>query len=282
MNQAGNSFGQPLAELYDIFVDWPGRLSRELPPLLDLLRQHKARRVLDVGCGTGRHVAALLNEQLDAHGSDASDAMLQRAASDTGIAPERLHQWRLGDPPPESIQSTERFDAIVALGNVWPQVIDSAAIDAATASLHDLLRPGGLVLLGLKALAVREREGNPYMPLLRRQRGSSWLHFIRFIDFALPQIYRDEHLCRFHMIVAESPVLGPADEQDSKPVEPLLDNTVRVHQSHLIRSWDPNELRQHFKQAGFAPVHVTARIGDSESPPPGEDVFLHAIRPPQP
>ncbi|MCC7015571.1 MAG: hypothetical protein IT454_23635, partial [Planctomycetes bacterium] len=39
-----------MSRLYDVFVDWNGRLARELPGLEAELRAVGARRVLDAGC----------------------------------------------------------------------------------------------------------------------------------------------------------------------------------------------------------------------------------------
>lgn len=101
----------PMAELYDVFVDWPGRLARELPGLERRLRAVGARRVLDVGCGTGRHVAALRERGYDAHGADASEEMLERARALLG-GDAGLHLWRLGDPPPADLLAAAPFDAV--------------------------------------------------------------------------------------------------------------------------------------------------------------------------
>jgi len=104
----------PMADLYDIFVDWEGRLSREMPGILKRLRETGARRVLDVGCGTGRHVAALLREGFEALGADVSEDMLAQARALTG-QPQRFRAGRVGDPPPDL---GAQLDAILCLGNV--------------------------------------------------------------------------------------------------------------------------------------------------------------------
>jgi hypothetical protein len=57
-------------KLCDVFVDWLVRLSREIPGLVQRLRDVCAARVLDVGYGTCRHVQALLAEGFDANASD--------------------------------------------------------------------------------------------------------------------------------------------------------------------------------------------------------------------
>lgn len=238
----------PMADLYDVFVDWEGRLGREMPGILKRLRETGARRVLDAGCGTGRHVAALLREGFDTHGADVSEEMLAQAKALTG-APERFHLWRMGDEPPPM---GAPFDAFLCLGNAWPQVED---VDAALAAIRRLVRPGGLVLVGLKAVEIRRAAKDPYMPLLKRMHEGRPLWFIRFVDF------EPGDSCTMHMVVAGETVL---------------------HRSTRMRVWSPESLRASFERAGFHEVSVSARIGETEVPPTTEDVFVHALVPPPP
>ncbi|MCK6461675.1 MAG: class I SAM-dependent methyltransferase [Planctomycetes bacterium] len=233
----------PMADLYDVFVDWEGRLGREMPGLLKRLREAGAKRVLDAGCGTGRHVAALLREGFDAHGADVSEEMLAQARAFTG-APERFHLWRMGDPPPGL---GAPFDALLCLGNVWPQVME---VDAALAAFRRLLRPGGLVLVGLKAVEVRRAAKDPYMPLLRRMHEGRPLWFVRFVDF------EDAEFAHLHMVVV-------GDE-------------LAFHRSTRMRVWSAETLRAAFERAGFQDVSVSARIGEPGVAPATEDVFVHA------
>jgi len=244
-----------MADLYDVFVDWKGRLDRELPGILARLRAADARRVLDAGCGTGRHVEALLREGFDAHGADVSEEMLEQARARTG-APERFHAWRMGEPPPASLQSAP-FDAFLCVGNVWPQITDAEEVAGALAAIRGLLRPGGIVLVGLKAVEVRRAAKDPYLPLLKRQHEGRPLWFIRFVDFDTGE--RD--LADFHMAV-----VGGGDE-------------ALLHKATRIRVWSPATLEAAFEKAGFAEVDVSARIGEPGVPPATEDVFVHARAP---
>jgi SAM-dependent methyltransferase len=237
-----------MADLYDIFVDWEGRLSREMPGILGRLREAGARRVLDGGCGTGRHVAALLQEGFDAHGADASDEMLAQARSFARV-PERLHHWRMGDPPPAM---GGPFDAFLCLGNAWPLVEDWAETLGA---VRRLLRPGGIVLIGLKAFAIRRATKDPYLPLLKRVHEGRPLWFIRFVEF------EEGDTCHLHMVVAGDTVL---------------------HRTSRMRVWSPETLAAAFARAGFSDVSVSARIGEPGVPPTTEDVFVHARSPDAP
>ena len=127
----------PMVDLYDIFIDWPGRLGREMPGLIKHLGD--AKRVLDVGCGTGQHVAALREAGFDAYGADASEEMLAKA-----VERDRLALWRMGDPCPLE----GPYDAVIGLGNVWPLITDLSDVDRALAAIHALLAPGGRLILG--------------------------------------------------------------------------------------------------------------------------------------
>jgi len=249
-----------MAGLYDVFVDWKGRLGREMPGLAARLRAAGAERVLDAGCGTGRHVGALLEAGFDARGADVSEDMLAQARALTG-APERFFGWRMGEAPPVDLVAAGPFDAIVCLGNVWPQLLPAAAVDGTLHAFRALLKPGGLALVGLKAVAVRKGTKNPYMPLLKRTHEGKALFFVRFVDFDLPPSDEDgTELCDFHMVVVG---------EDEGGVH---------HRAHRIRVWDPPALEAAFRTAGFAEVHVSATLADPHAAPTTEDVFVHALR----
>jgi SAM-dependent methyltransferase len=261
--QPGGIRGE-MSKLYDIFVDWPGRLGREMPGVEKLLASVGARKVLDAGCGTGRHVQALLERGFDAHGADVSDEMLANAEVLLG-GRERLHEWRLGDAPPNSVRAAAPFDAVLSMGNVWPQLAEPAHAEKAARAFAELLRPGGLLLLGLKALAVRRESGQPHMPLLKRRHAGQALWFVRFVDFDLPQPQAGAVVCDLHMAIV-------AGEAGTTP-------QALHHGATRVRAWAFGELREFFERAGFDDVRVHARIDERDSAPSGEDVYLTARRP---
>lgn len=251
----------PMSGLYDVFVDWPGRLGREMPGIVQRLRTVGARRVLDLGCGTGRHVAALLEAGFDAHGADVSEDMLARAREHLG-GEERLHRWRMGEEPPASLREAAPFDAALAMGNVWPMLTEERALAATAGALRALVRPGGLVLLGLKAFAVRQAQGNPYLPLLRREHEGRVLWFVRFVDFAVALDDEGARLCDLHMSV----LAGDA----------ASDCEALHHRATRVRAWDPAELVAWFVASGFEHARVGGRLDDPEAPATGDDVYLEA------
>ncbi|MHC4937472.1 MAG: class I SAM-dependent methyltransferase [Planctomycetota bacterium] len=225
----------PMADLYDVFVDWPGRLGREMPGLVKHLGD--AKRVLDVGCGTGQHVAALLREGFDAYGADASEQMLENA-----VERDRLTLWRMGEPCPIE----ETFDAVICLGNVWPQMTDLAGVDRALASIRGLLVPSGKLIIGMKAFAARK---DPYLPLLRREHEGEPVFFIRFLEPA-------EEIANFHMVIA-------AGEHTH-------------HRTGQVRVWSASSLRDFVSARGFDDVVTTHGMDGPPADDSTEDVFLRA------
>ncbi len=256
----------PMTELYDVFVDWPGRLDRERPGLLVHLERVGARRVLDVGCGTGHHVRALLDAGLDAHGADPSPGMLDRAR---GVVddPDRLHRWGLGEVLPPRLAALAPFDAIVSLGNVWPQVTRRGDVDRALVAIRSLLRDDGLLLLAFKVLAPRADAGNAYLPLLRREHDGETLLFARMYDFAAPPVEPIDpgaRVCGFHVAILRGEAC------------PEGEGEARHQRGGMVRVWSQAELLDVFHGAGFVGVELRAGWGALAASPTTEDVVLVA------
>jgi trans-aconitate methyltransferase len=100
--------------------------------LLELLDARPGERILDIGCGTGDHVAALRQRGVAAHGIDSSDEMVQHA--------------RIKHPGvPVSVADARRLDAGADLDAVFSNAalhwIPEAG-EVATA-VAGALRPGG-------------------------------------------------------------------------------------------------------------------------------------------
>jgi SAM-dependent methyltransferase len=134
----------------------------ELQALLDL---PVGGRLLDVGCGTGRHAVPLASQGLRVTGVDLAPAMLRHAATRAAMAGVELDlvEADARDLPDE----LGPFDAAICLcegafclvgEGVEPLAHDRAILTA----IHRVLRPGGrLVLTGLNAarlLAAWQRD----------------------------------------------------------------------------------------------------------------------------
>jgi SAM-dependent methyltransferase len=109
-------------------------------------------RVLDVGCGTGRHAAALSEAGLDVMGIDASAELLEVArvrAPEVRFEVGDLREWTAPDP----------FDGALCRG-VLNDFVDDEDRQRAVDNLARMLRDGGLLVLDVRELAnTRTRYG---------------------------------------------------------------------------------------------------------------------------
>jgi SAM-dependent methyltransferase len=131
---------------WDELVDWDRRAAAEGSFFVDVLTAHGVRTVLDVATGTGFHSVSFKNSGFDVTSVDGCACMLERA---------RLNGLRRGAPL-ATVHSDWRwlardvagpFDAIVCLGNSFTHLFEEDDRRAALAQYHDLLAPGGVLLI---------------------------------------------------------------------------------------------------------------------------------------
>jgi SAM-dependent methyltransferase len=124
-----------------------GKVESEPDPLvaelLPELRRAGAKRILDLGCGTGRHSALLLQNSFSVTAADASGECLEILKSENAGRGGRLETARCDmETLPFSAGS---FDAVLA----WDVLAhgDAAKIRASVREMRRVLGPGGLLLL---------------------------------------------------------------------------------------------------------------------------------------
>ncbi len=122
-----------LAAIYDVH-DAP---RDDLEPYLDLAVELGARRVADVGCGTGNLALALAAHGFAVTGVDPAAASLQVAASKPGA--ERV-RWVHGYA--RDLKASA-YDLALMTGNVAQAIADPGAWAATLDGTHRALRPGG-------------------------------------------------------------------------------------------------------------------------------------------
>jgi SAM-dependent methyltransferase len=98
-----------------------------------------ARDLLDVGCGTGRHLEHL-REHYAVEGLDLNTELL-------AVARERLPDVPLHAGDMAAVDLGRRFDAVICLFSAIAYVRTAARLEAAVARIAGHLRPGGVALV---------------------------------------------------------------------------------------------------------------------------------------
>jgi SAM-dependent methyltransferase len=133
------------AEKWDQLVGWGRRSRIEGEFFCQLLKEKKARRVLDVATGTGFHSIRMLQAGFDVTSLDGSPAMLTRAQNNARLRGVTINpvqaDWR---HVAEKVSGP--FDAIVCLGNSFTHLFSEDERRLVLKQWFDLLSPGGVLI----------------------------------------------------------------------------------------------------------------------------------------
>jgi ubiquinone/menaquinone biosynthesis C-methylase UbiE len=119
------------------FVDY-GAAVRQIEAILDK-EAPNAKSLLDVGCGTGRHME-LLRERYRVEGLDINPVLLESARR-------RLPGIDLHEADMTDFSLTRRFDVVTCLFSAIAYVRTEENLRAATAAMRRHLNPGGVMLV---------------------------------------------------------------------------------------------------------------------------------------
>lgn len=153
----------------------PERTAAEVDYLAGVLdRYAPGRRVLDLGCGVGRHAVGLAGRGFAVTGLDISGYALDRAASAAATAGVRLDLRRLDLLGEWDVPAVDAVVCVQAFG--WGSDDDQLAL---LRRVRRALAPGGVLVLDhSNVLAIAAR----YAPESRADIGGASFHFVRRYD----------------------------------------------------------------------------------------------------
>jgi SAM-dependent methyltransferase len=107
----------------------------------------QAKRILELGCGTGVHAEHLARTGYTVHGVDMSEAMLVRAeARKAGLPSAVAAHLSFGHGDVRTVRTGESYDAVISLFHVISYQITNDDLQAAFATAKAHLNPGGVFL----------------------------------------------------------------------------------------------------------------------------------------
>jgi glycine/sarcosine N-methyltransferase len=152
MDNDTTAFYDAIAEYYPMFYkDWEVQLEREGLGLRSVFRGKGVINVLDAACGAGTQAIPLAELGYEVVAVDPSAGMLAKAKQ---LAKEHNVQDKVTfiqsdfDSLTNHVQAP--FDAIVCKGNALPHLIHDEDIENALLTFFELLRPGGVLVLGMR------------------------------------------------------------------------------------------------------------------------------------
>jgi SAM-dependent methyltransferase len=139
---------EALAPFYDRFMGGYDN-DRWLAGIEGIARAHglSGRRLLDVGCGTGRSFLPLLARGYEVTACDLSPAMVERALEATAGTDAELLVADARELP-----ALGRFDLVTSLDDTLNYLLSDTELEAAFRGMARNLRPGGLLVFDLNSL----------------------------------------------------------------------------------------------------------------------------------
>ena len=111
-----------LSKHYDLVVDWKKRLGSEIPDLTDLFIKEKAKKIIDIGFGTGEHDIALAKNGFNVLGIESSLLMTKTANAKKEKLPEDLAEkieFLRGNYTELLSNKKGQYDAAIFMGNAF-------------------------------------------------------------------------------------------------------------------------------------------------------------------
>lgn len=235
---------------YDKMVNWSKRLEREETFFRKLFEDTGAKRVLDLGCGTGNHAIMFARWGLEVTGMDPSEAMVEKAMKNAQAAGVRAEFRAAGFLDFASkVQGT--FEVVVILGNSLPHLLKMEELHRCLDDIYRVLgAKGALVIQNRnydKVMAHKER----FMPLNAWEHEGEEVLFLRFLDFA-------EGLVNFN-IVTMTKKNGKWDYQVlTNPLRPIL--AAELDQLLASGGWQDRQYFGDFNSTPFSPAGSTDLI----------------------
>jgi ubiquinone/menaquinone biosynthesis C-methylase UbiE len=198
---------ETLSADYDRFVDWPSRLTLELPFITDKLKERGARTILDAATGTGMHAIALVQQGYEAAGADISHGMVEQARMNAKSAGVQVRFEIAAFGELVHTFGAAGFDAVLCLGNSLPHLLSRRDLDKALGDFAACLKPGGMLLIQNRNFdAVIANHTRWMEPQSHSEKGTEWI-FQRFYDFEM------DGLLTFNMVILKRHAPGSWTQQ---------------------------------------------------------------------
>ena len=143
-------YTKTFADYYDVMSESRFKdISQELEffkSIFDSCAKIPVTRILDVGCGTGRHSIPLIKSGYDVTGLDKSQNMLSmfRGKLESGNLKAKIVKKDM-----KNIDFIEGFHAIICMNSAFMYLLTDGDILQALKAFHKALKPGGVAIIDI-------------------------------------------------------------------------------------------------------------------------------------
>ena len=203
---------------------------------LKTLLRRESSTVLDIGCGTGRDVAALRADGFDAIGVDASPTMIAAGVDHYGLETRRLR----ADTLPELRSISERYDAVLCAA-VLQHIPDSQLLDSLY-RIRSLVAPDGFLMLSVPiAYPADDESRDRHGRLVRVRPAEQYRFFLERLGLREVVEYEEADSLNRDGIRWQVLLFGSTGSEELRPIEIVEsvlwdDRKVNTYKFALIRA----------------------------------------------
>lgn len=120
------------------------KVQEDIPSVVKLFKKHNVKRVLDLGCGSGRHLVYLAKRGFDVYGIDIAKHGIKIAANCLKKENLKAH-LKVGDIYKKLPYKSNFFDAIISTATLHHNKIEN--IRKLIKEMERILKPKGLIFI---------------------------------------------------------------------------------------------------------------------------------------
>ncbi len=143
-----NEYTTDFVENWDDLIGWDGREDSESRFFHRILDAYGFEHVADIATGTGFHAVKLAQAGFKVTATDGAPTMIEKTIANAQAHGVALYDVRVADwLELHKVFGDNAFDAIICLGNAFTHLQEHEARREALASIYQVLKPGGIVMI---------------------------------------------------------------------------------------------------------------------------------------
>lgn len=135
----------------------------DMPKIAAIFKRHKVKKVLDLGCGSGRQMVFLAKKGFSVYGFDIAEEGIKIAKD--WLKSEKLEaDFKIGSIYKKLPYSDNFFDAVISTHAIHHGKIED--VRKAIGELHRVLKPDGLIFINLRKRKIKKYD--PKNPIIEK------------------------------------------------------------------------------------------------------------------
>lgn len=243
-----------IADRYDLMMPWKKRRKKEEGFFKEHLEAYNVRSVLDCHCGTGFHMAMLIEMGYDVEGIDLSPDMIRVARKNLRERGLSANIYRY-DVKEISRTLGRKYDCVISMGNSLPHESGDENLLSALRNMYEVLNKDGICIIHIENYDALYRDRERFIPSHYSRSNNGADVFIFVIDY-----FDDKVLFNILSIIERSGV--PEFNVDVVAYNPIhadkLKDMLAITGFRDIRLYEDFKMTP-FGKAGSYDLIITAR-----------------------